>query len=465
MNRMEEYERLLQELESTPETLETTVERAVNREMALKIKRRARWGVAGSFAACFAAFVMLVNCFPTFAKACESIPILSALAEAVRFSPSLSAAVEHDYVQPINLTETKNGVTATVESVIVDRKQVSTFFTLEADSTEYLDYEWDIEVPGEEMGWSSTSSNFGEKNGELRHIDTTFMTVDVPETLLLTLKVFDSAVNWSGDTEETVSEYHGPPPREERVYLAEFTFTLTFDPYFTAQGEVIPVNTDFMIDGQTMTLTEVEVYPTHLRVNLDDHPDNTAWLKGLDLYLENERGEQYHSGVNGISAAGDPDGEGYATFWLDSPFFGQGERLTLHITGARWQDKENNRVLVDPEAGTAEGLPEDVWFLKAWQEGETTWLAFVAPREPEGGMYQLFSHQAWDEAGNLLPDIMSWGHGMGYRPEEGKPTVKEDTHFTIDFPVEGYTGGKLWLELIFTHTTDLTEHPVVIPIK
>jgi len=43
--------------------------------------------------------------------------------------------------------------------------------------------------------------------------------------------------------------------------------------------------------------------------------------------------------------------------------------------------------------------------------------------------------------------------------------VEEETLFTLDFPLEGYTGGKVWLELIFTHATDLAETPVVIPIK
>jgi len=460
MNRFEEFEALKQELETPPEKLETTIVRALNRKNTLQKRRRIFRSSALGAAACFVVFALSVNTFPTFARACENIPVLSALAEAVQFSPSLSAAVEHDYVQPMDLTQTENGVTATVKHVIVDRKQVSTFFTLEADFTEYLDYTWDIEVPGEEAGWSSSSSNFGKKGDELRQIDANFMAIDVPDTMLLTLKVYDDSAAW-----DEAQEYHGPPQEEERPLLAEFDFTLEFDPYFTAQGEVVPVNADFTIDGQTMTLTEIEVYPTHLRVNLEDDPNNTAWLKGLDLYLENEHGERYHSGVNGISAAGDPDGEGYAAFWLDSPFFGQGEHLTLHITGARWQDKVQNRVLVDPETGTAEGLPEDVWFLKRWKEGETFWLAFVAPRETDGGMYQLFSHQAWDEAGDPLPDIMSWGHVMGYRPEEGKPSVEEETLFTIDFPLEGYTGGKVWLELVFTHSTDLSANPVIIPIK
>lgn len=51
------------------------------------------------------------------------------------------------------------------------------------------------------------------------------------------------------------------------------------------------MNRTFALDGQTFTLQEAEIYPTHLRLTLTADPDNTAWLAGLDLYLENEHGE------------------------------------------------------------------------------------------------------------------------------------------------------------------------------
>ena len=44
-----------------------------------------------------------------------SVTVLRELAQAVAWSPSLSAAVENDYVQPIGQSQTVNGVTATVE--------------------------------------------------------------------------------------------------------------------------------------------------------------------------------------------------------------------------------------------------------------------------------------------------------------------------------------------------------------
>ena len=80
MNRTMEYQSLLAELEVLPEQLNTTVERAMKRVRASQKKRRLFSVPMGSLAACFALFVVMVNAFPTFAKACEDVPVLSALA-------------------------------------------------------------------------------------------------------------------------------------------------------------------------------------------------------------------------------------------------------------------------------------------------------------------------------------------------------------------------------------------------
>ena len=133
MNRMDEYTALLAELEQTPEALSDTVSKALDRKNALQKKRRILRTSLGGFAACFAAFVLLVNLSMPFARACGRIPVLSALAKAVSWSPSLSAAVENDYVQPMELSQFQNGITARVEYLIVDRKQVVVLFSLESD--------------------------------------------------------------------------------------------------------------------------------------------------------------------------------------------------------------------------------------------------------------------------------------------------------------------------------------------
>ena len=80
MNRNEEYQALLAELETVPPALETTVDRAVKRETASRRRRRVLGIPVGSLAACFTVFVLLVNLFPPFAAACGNVPLLRHLA-------------------------------------------------------------------------------------------------------------------------------------------------------------------------------------------------------------------------------------------------------------------------------------------------------------------------------------------------------------------------------------------------
>ena len=165
MNRGEEYRSLLADLEQTPAALDGTVSRALERDRARRRRHRLWSFPTGSFAACFVLFVLLVNLWPPFARACSDIPVLGRLAEAVRLSPSLSAAVENEYVQPIGQSQTVNGITATVEYVIVDLKQVNVFYTLEGDGYESLSGE--MPELAEDLPCSISSSDFGQPPGTL----------------------------------------------------------------------------------------------------------------------------------------------------------------------------------------------------------------------------------------------------------------------------------------------------------
>ena len=121
MNRNEEYMALMAEMDVFPNGLETTIDKALARESTFRRRRRIFRGSVTGLAACFVCFVLLVNLSIPFARACGSIPLIRDLAKAVAWSPSLSAAVENEYVQPVGLSQTENGITATIEYVIVDQ--------------------------------------------------------------------------------------------------------------------------------------------------------------------------------------------------------------------------------------------------------------------------------------------------------------------------------------------------------
>lgn len=88
MDRMEEYKALRDAPEELPPALEGAVARARARARRRRLWRRIS-APAGSAAAVFAAFVLLVNLSTPFALACGKVPVLKELAAAVAFSPSL----------------------------------------------------------------------------------------------------------------------------------------------------------------------------------------------------------------------------------------------------------------------------------------------------------------------------------------------------------------------------------------
>ena len=101
MNRKDEYNEWMAELEQTVPALDGTLTRAQKRRRRKKIIL----GPILSVAAVFALFVVAVNSSVKVAYACSQIPILKELAEAVTFSQSLTDAVENEYVQPLNLMQ------------------------------------------------------------------------------------------------------------------------------------------------------------------------------------------------------------------------------------------------------------------------------------------------------------------------------------------------------------------------
>ena len=468
MNRNEEYKALLQELEPVPTALDGAAERALRRR---RRDRRLRiFGVpAGSLAACFIAFVLLVNLFPPFARACGNVPVLRALAQAVAWSPSLSAAVENDYVQPIGQSQTVNGITATIEYVIVDQKQVHIFFTLKGAGYESLSAEMPEFTPKQHC--AVLGADFRQEPGTLLHFTLDYQDNDVPEGFTMAFAV-------TGETGTVAEDAPAAPSRsildepewEEPDILASFNFDLAFDPTYTARGETVPVNSTFQLDGQTLTVTEVEVYPTHVRVNVEGAADNTAWLEDLDFYLENEDGERFDSITNGITATSDPDRPDQKSFRLESAWFARSEHLTLHITGAKWLDKDMERIRVDLADGTADRLPEGVALYSAERSGNGWIVQFSAPEEEEMHLHQLFSMTYYDAEGgehsmdsrNTMTEPYFEGALSG-EEAAARQAVGEGRFFEI-LPLRDYPYEEVWLCPLYSRATE-AEVPVAIPIK
>lgn len=464
MNRNKEYKELLEELDETPLKLDYTLERALARKSVVDKRKRVKNAFfipLGTLAAMFLVFTTLVNFSPAFAKACSEIPILNRLVEAVSMSPSLTKAIENNFVQEIGQEQTKDGVTARIEYVIVDQKQLNIFYTLESDKYKSLAANPEISLT---KGYSLLQHGpLQNSEDKLQSTVVEFVDGNMPSSLTLTLSIYDGsyfyAPNTSEPTQDSIDENYLTEHKSEKPdYFTEFSFDLTFDPSFTAAGKAIAVNKEFEIDGQKLTLDSVEVYPTHTRFHFSADENNTAWLKDLSFYFENEKGERFDGVINGITARGEPDTPMMSTYMLDSTYFYDADKLSLHITGAVWLDKDKERMHINLADGTAENLPQGVT-LSECKKYENGWVLGFSGAQIRTGesCYQVVGNDCYDVAGNKY-EIYAMTIGMGgfIDPTTGVENAKVKS-FEEHIELLNYKYNEVWLPVMFTSRTQSTQ--------
>lgn len=385
MNRIEEYNALLTELETVPAETKQSISRAKARHH----RRQMLWRPLGAVAAVFICFVALVNLSPTVAYACSKVPILAELAEAVSFSTSLTKAVENEYVQIVDQSKTENGVTVNIEYLIVDQKQVIIYFTLESDEYSNLKAMADpSNADGSEVLASIVSSWPNTENGELLSTAIHFGDEqNVPNQLLVEMNVYY-------DLPEEDSEW--------REIVASPEFLLEFDPTFMAKGQVVSVNEALDLGGQIIHVTTVEIYPTHIRINVEDDPNNTAWLKSMEYYLELPDGTRIDSGsASGISASGSMKENGKISYMAESSYFYDAEEIRLVVSGATFLDKDSEKVYVNLATGETDPLPFDAEYIGLDVDySEDGRVAVFSYTTPSWMTAELFEMHYYDMEGN-----------------------------------------------------------------
>lgn len=417
MNRNEEYKALLSELDALP-VPEGSAARAVRR--ARRAGRLRRTVTAAAAAA--AVFVGLVNFSPAAAEACAAVPVLRELARAVQWNKSLSAAVKNDYVQPVELEQTKGDIRVRVEYLIVDRRQVNVFYRVWSNRYAQVAAEPDFYLTGSEGGVPSAAwggGGWGEPRGDLWQAHLGFSDSDVPPTLGLRLRIraLDDREAGSAPARPTTAPGEREPAGESE-YLEVFDFELEFDPFYREQGKHVDLEQTLELDGQTLLFTAADVYPSHMELTVSGAADNTAWLAGLQFRLVTDRGEEFSSGSGGILSFGGDKENGAVRYWAESPFFYRADAVTVVVTGAEWLDKDREKISLDLENAQADFMPQGARLLGTDRTADG-WVIRVERRDD--GMAQTFLC-GWDPQGERRDfSWMSWTHGGGGAVEESIP--------------------------------------------
>lgn len=445
MNRKMELDAMLTELNQPAPGLEDTLERAYRKKRKRTVKLIAC--PLGGLITCLATFILLVNLSAPVANACSRVPVLRELAESVIFSKSLTSAVENDYVQIIDQKKTQNDITAEIEYLIVDQKQVNIFYRLNSEKYDHLVADPNINCDDKNVAYYISSHSFGEENEELLCATVDFTQGNVPDKLQCTLKVYSYYARLSQGATDS-----GPN------YLAEIDFELEFDPQFTATGKVFPVNETVVLDGQQITVTDIEVYPTHLRVGVTEAEDNTAWLKYLHFYIETDRGMKFEPVSSGVTATGSADSPSMVSYRADSTYFYDAEHLKLVITGAKWLRKDMETTYLNLATGEHGKLPDGVEFTSIQKQGDSWVLKIRGIPEEDGEMHLPFSDVLLDSLGNKKI-TNGWHFVITDTNKDGSPQ-----YFYTSVTLRNYPYDEVWLTPQYSQIWT-AEDPVEILIQ
>lgn len=341
MNRNQEYEAVCRSLEDLPPALDGVSDRVRRR---LRHQKQRRLGISfGSVAAAAAGFVLAVNLLPTFALACGKVPVLRELAAAVAFSPSLSAAVANDYVQYVGQSQTVDGMTLTLDSIIGDERQLVVFYRADTDrstqvSCEVVDQNG---APVQDISCLSGSDSEAVRQFEIHAV--AGQEIPAAFRLRLSLKLSDS---------------HG----EEGAVYGPYVFDLSLDRSKTAPERVLTLDQTVELKGQRLTVKTVQLNLTRTAVTVSTDPANSAWLVDLDFHFVGPDGTVYDASDGSLAATGSPDTPELLTYYWQSLYLtGAPAGFRLVLNGALWLERDAGPVVVNLTDGSVQGtLPEGV---------------------------------------------------------------------------------------------------------
>lgn len=459
-NRTDEYWELISELSHPPKKLEGTVARARKRARRERLLRKLAVPAA-TFAAAAASFVLLVNTVPTFALACSGVPGLRQLTAAVAFSPSLSAAVAHEYVQYIGQSQTIDGVTVNLECAIVDQAQAVFFYS--ADGGRFYTSPRLADEAGRPIGGYAvaTTGQHGETAvGGLDSMTLSFVESSLPERF--TLELFFLPVPEREGSDPTVPPERGggkasseEDPRNAPGVLC-FAFDVTLDPARISEAKTVEVGRWVELDGQRILVDSLEILPTRTIVHLGEDSANTAWLRRLDFWFEDGKGRRYDETDGSLFASGKDGSQSYLTYYFQSFYYDQPQGLTLCIDKAEWLDKDAPHVYLDLTTGTCPGLPEGVRVDKVTRTGGWVEVKLLSPLEREG-FGQTFGHSYWDPEGEEH-SFTQWGGGKELDDDTNQEIGVYEKLYLEDYPWD-----TVELELGYT-LLSVYQQPVYVPM-
>ncbi|WP_337104384.1 DUF4179 domain-containing protein [Paenibacillus sp. YIM B09110] len=276
-----------------------------------------------------------VRVSPSFAAIIKEIPGFAGFVELIQGDKTLVSALDNEFIQPMSLTDEKNGFKLTVNGVIADDNRLVILYTGEGpgitSETEIEDFKL-LKENGEGVRGTIGFSQLGgykEEAGSVMYdyFDASLQEGEaMPENIDLNVKLKDQWLRINVPIDHS---------------------------RFKGMREEIAVNKVIELNGQRLTVKSAVITPLQVRVIVEADPSNSLQINGLiDAVLKDEKGRIY----KWKTGMGDYRTE--MVYHFQSSYFSKPKKLTFKADGVYMSDRDRLFV-INTETGRTSETPDN----------------------------------------------------------------------------------------------------------
>lgn len=340
----QDLQKLTQELaavEVPKEALQQVRMKAVHQHRLIRRRKRRLYTVASVAALVLLLFATSIRVSPVFAQVVAKIPGLAPIVGMIAYDKGISDIVENNYYEDLGIVITQGDYTLTLHSVVADHSGMTIFYNIKSPFNLSKVSITSLEVSQQGIPWGAASSYVSSLvggSGTVREDKVEIMPVD----------------ELSYDNMSFEFNVHLDDAAKTK-FVVPFTLTKSIK-----QPKVYEVNQFVVVDGQKISIKQLEISPLRAEIRLAADEQNTMQLlKFRSVRLIDENGENWGQTRDMEEGFGIwRDGE--VRIRMQSNYFRQPQKLTLVMEEIEALPKGSDYIEVDFEQQKVLYVPSEL---------------------------------------------------------------------------------------------------------